>query len=179
VIVDLDLDRWLPDPQVRTRHERVAHTSPDRLWHAAETVRVCDAPMLGRAVRWRIPGTPRDLPYRDLFRRYPFTVLAEGDEWSASGLCGRLWTLQRDYPHIDGADDFLAWDRRGTVRVVIANWVESDGDGRATIVNESRIEPVDRGASLRLRALWLIMGRFERLIGGEVLKVAARRAEGG
>jgi hypothetical protein len=179
LVVDLDLDRWLPDPQVRTRHQRLAHTDPARLWNAAETVRVCDAPMLGRAVRWRIPGTPRDLPYRDLFRRYPFTVVAEGDRWSMSGLCGRLWTLQRDYPRLEGAEDFLAWDRPGTVKVLLANWVESDGDGRALIVNESRVQPVDWGASLRLRALWLFMGRFERLIGGEVLRVAVRRAEDG
>jgi hypothetical protein len=135
--------------------------------------------MLGRAVRWRIPGTPGDLPYSDLFRRYPFTVVAEGDRWSMSGLCGRLWTLQRDYPRLRGAEDFLAWDRPGTVRVLLANWVESDGDGRATLVNESRVQPVDWGASLRLRALWLFMGRFERLIGGEVLRVAVRRAEDG
>src|SRR5204863_9138861 len=177
--IDLSLDDWLPDPQVRTRHQRVAHADPERLWRAAETISVCDAPMLGRVVRWRIPGTPRDMPYRDVFRRYPFTVLAEGDGWTASGLCGRIWTVQRDYPRIESAEDFLAWDVPGTVRVLFANWVEPAGDGRAALVSESRVKPVDRRASIRLRALWGVMGRFERLIGGEVLRLAARRAEGG
>jgi hypothetical protein len=172
-----DLDAWLPDPQVRTRHRRTAEAEPEALWHAAETVQVCEARTLGRAVRWRIPGTPADLPYRDLFRRYPFTVLDEGELWSMSGLCGRIWTLKRDYPHIGGSDDFLAWDRPGTVRVVIAHWVASDGNGRSTLVSEARVQPVDRNASLRLRALWLVMGQFERLIGGEALRAAARRAE--
>jgi hypothetical protein len=176
--VDLSLDDWLPDPQVRTRHRRVARADPERLWRAAESVSVCDAPMLDRVVRWRIPGTPRDIAYREVFRRYPFTVLAEGENWSASGLCGRIWTVQRDYPRIESAQEFLAWDRPGTVRVLMANWVEPAGDGHAALVSESRVAPVDRRAGLRLRALWTLMGRFERLIGGEALRIAARRAEG-
>jgi hypothetical protein len=39
------------------------------------------------------------------------------------------------------------------------------------------VEPVDRSAGLRLRALWALVGRLERLIGGEALRVAVRRAE--
>src|SRR4051794_11255891 len=103
--VDLRLDDWLPAPQVRTRHRTVAHATPDRLWRTAETLSVCQAPMLGRVIRWRIPGTPRDLPYRDLFRCYPFTVLGEGEHSLASGLCGRIWTLQRDYPRLRSAEE--------------------------------------------------------------------------
>ena len=174
--MELDLDVWLPKPQVRTRHRRSSRASADRLWHAAETVRIRDAPTLGRVVRWRIPGTPPELPFRELFRRYPFAVLAEGDHWSLSGLCGRLWTLSRDYPRIEGADDFRAWQEPGTVRVLFAHWVEPESAGRSALVSESRVEPVDRRARLRMRALWTAVGRFERLIGGEALRVAARRA---
>jgi hypothetical protein len=173
-----DLDAWLPDPQVRTRHELSAAAAPEELWHAAETVRVCEAPLLGRIVRWRIPGTARDLPYRELFRRYPFALLEEGERCSVSGLCGRVWTLSRDYPDIDG-DAFRDWSEPGTVRVLFAHWIEPDGDGRSRLISESRVKPVDRRAGLRLRALWAGLGRFERLIGGEALRVAVRRAEGG
>jgi hypothetical protein len=177
--VDLSLDDWLPDPQVRTRHERTARATPDGLWLAAESVQVCDAPMLGRIVRWRIPDTPRDMPFQEMFRQYPFTVLEEGERWTASGLCGRIWTLQRDYPRIDSPDEFLAWDRPGTVRVLFGHWIEPADDGRATIVSESRVQAVDRRAGVRLRALWTLIGRFERLIGAEALKVATGRAEDG
>lgn len=177
--MDLSLDDWLPDPQVRTRHERTARATQEGLWSAAETVQVCDAPMLGRIVRWRIPGTPRDMPFRDLFRGYPFTVLAEGERWTASGLCGRIWTPQRDYPRIGSPEEFLAWDRPGTVRVMFAHWIEPADDGHAAIVSESRVQPVDRRAGMRLRALWTLIGGFERLIGAEALRVAARRAEDG
>lgn len=173
----IDLDSWLPDPQVRGSHRRVARARPDQLWHAAETVRIGDAPRLGRAIRWRIPGTSPDVSFRDLLRSYPFTVLAEGEGWSVSGLCGRLWTLRRDYPRLAGPEDFLSWEEPGTARVLLADWVEPDGEQGAALCNESRVQAVDRSAALRLRALWTLVGRLERLIGGEALGVATRRAE--
>ena len=119
-------------------HRRSADASPDRLWHAAESVRVSEAATLGRVLRWRIPGTPADLPFRDVFRRYPFTVLDEGERWSISGLCGRVWSLRRDYPRLEGADDFRDWDEPGTVRVLFAHWVEDDYE--PTLVSESRVQ---------------------------------------
>jgi len=171
-----DLDEWLPDPQVRTFHRRSAKADADRLWHAAETVRLGEAPTLGRAVRWRIPGTTPDLSFRDLFRQYPFAVINEGARWSVSGMCGRIWTLRRDYPRIEGAEDFLAWDEPGTVRVLLGHWIEGDGHGQNALVSEARIKPVNGQAGLRLRALWAVVGHFDRLVGGEVLRVATRRA---
>ena len=47
------------------------------------------------------------------------SLLAEGERWSVSGLCGRIWTLTRDYPRLDGPDAFRAWDEPGTVRVLL------------------------------------------------------------
>ena len=173
----MNLDDWLPDPQVRARHRRVARADADTLWRCGESVRVRDTPVLGRAVRWRIPETPGDLTYGELFRRYPFTVLHEDERSLVSGLAGRIWTLKRDYPRLIGADDFRDWDEGGTVRVVIANWVEDAGDGRAAIVSESRVQAVDRRGALRLRAVWAAVSRFERMIGGEALRAAVRQAE--
>ena len=172
-----ELDSWLPDPQVRTRHQRSSEADADRLWQAAGAVRLRDAPALGRVVRWRIPGTSPDLSFRDLFRQYPFTVLSEGGHTSISGLCGRIWTLRRDYPRIEGTDAFLAWDQPGTVRVVLAHWIESDDAGRNALFSEARIKPVDRRAGLQLRALWALVGRFDRLIDSEVLRAAVEGAE--
>jgi hypothetical protein len=36
---------------------------------------------------------------------------------------------------------------------------------------------VDRSASLRLRALWKLIGPFERLVGAEAITVAVRGTE--
>jgi hypothetical protein len=149
----------------------------ETLWSAAQAVRVRDTPVLGRAIRWRIPGTPAGLSYGEFFRRYPFTPLHEEDHALVSGLAGRIWTLTRDYPRLAGADEFLSWDRSGTVRVAFAHWVEPAADGRNALVSESRVQATDRRSALRLRAVWAAVGHFERFIGGEALRVAARRAE--
>jgi hypothetical protein len=174
--MDVDLDDWLPEPSVRTFHRREAGVDADTLWGAAETVLLRDSPLLGRVVRWRIPGTSPELSFRDLFRTYPFTELAAGDDWSVSGLCGRIWTRRRDYPRLGGLDDFLAWDEPGTAKVLFAHWTEVASEGTTALVSESRIKPIGRRAGLRVRALWTTVGQFERLIGGDALRVAVRRA---
>lgn len=169
------LDDWLPDAAVRTYHRRKSPAAPDRLWQVANELRLRDTRSLGRVVRWRIPGVRANQTFRELLADYPFCVLDQGERWSVSGLCGRIWTMQRDYPRLDGPEAFREWSEPGTVRVLLANWVEPDGDG-SVIVSEARVEPVDRRAAVRLRSLWLVIGVFERLIGGEALALAAERA---
>jgi hypothetical protein len=177
-VPELELDDWLADPAVRTRHQRRAAAAPEDLWAAARDLRLSETRTLGRLVRWRIPGTSPEQTFRGLLAEYPFVVLAEGERWSMSGLCGRIWTLNRDYPRLDGPEAFRTWDEPGTVRVLFAHWVAGDGDGRSTIHSEARVAPVDRAAELRLRSLWIVVGVFERLIGAESLALAVARAEG-
>ena len=172
------LDAWLDAPTVRTLHRRGAAASVDALWDSATRVRLEDTRTLGRLVRWRIPGLAPGLTYHDLFRAYPFTVLEEEPgRLLVAGLAGRIWTLARDYPRLDGAEAFRSWDERGTVRVLFGHWVRDAGDGRAELVSEARVQPVDRAAAMRMRALWAVIGRFERLVGAEPLALAARAAE--
>jgi hypothetical protein len=171
------LDDWLADPVVRTRHRRRAAASAADLWAAARNVRLAETGTLGRLVRWRIPGTSPEQTFRGLLAEYPFVVLDEGERWSLSGLCGRIWTLARDYPRLGDARAFREWSEPGTVRVLFAHWVEAQPDGSSAIVSEARVGAVDRAAELRLRSLWVVIGVFERLIGAEPLELAAARAE--
>jgi hypothetical protein len=172
-----ELDEWVADPAVRTCHRRRAAAAPDALWAAARELRLSETGTLGRLVRWRIPGTAPDQTFRGLLAEYPFVVLAEGERWSMSGLCGRIWTLNRDYPRIDGPQAFRDWAEPGTVRVLFAHWVEPAGDGASAIFSEARVVPVDGAAELRLRSLWMLVGVFERLIGAESLELAVKHAE--
>jgi len=172
------LDAWLPEPVVRTHHRRAADATPAALWRAANELRLSDTGTLGRLVRWRIPGLPGRLTYGELFRAYPFVVLDEGERHLVAGLCGRIWTLARDYPRLAGPDDFAAWDEPGTVRVLLAHWVEEDARGSA-LVSEARVKPIDGSAGLRLRALWKLIGPFERLIGAEAIARATERSRRG
>src|SRR6476661_454442 len=141
------LDAWLGSPVVRTHHRRRAETDPGTLWERAKEVRLRDTGSLGRLVRWRIPGLAPDLTYHDLFRNYPFVVLEEEERLLVAGLCGRIWTLARDYPRLADAQEFRDWAEPGTVRVAFAHWVEPC-DGGAELVSEARVEPVDRAAAL-------------------------------
>ncbi len=175
---DTRLDAWLPEPVVRTHHRRTVDTEPDALWRAANQVRLRDTRTLGRLVRWRIPGLAGTLTYGELFRDYPFTVVDEGERHLLAGLCGRIWTLARDYPRLDGPEDFAGWDEPGTVRVLFGHWVEETADGSA-LVSEARVQPVDRSAGLRLRALWKVIGPFERLVGAEAIARATERSRRG
>jgi hypothetical protein len=171
------LDAWLPDATLRTHHRRVAAATPDRLWACSRAVKLADTRTLGHLVRWRIPGTDADSTFDHLLRGYPFTVLEEGEHVLVSGLCGRIWTPARDYPRLDGAADFRDWSEPGTVRVLIAHWAGQLTSGQTEIVSEARVAPVDRSAARRLRALWIVVGPFDHLVGAEGLTVAVRRAE--
>ena len=119
--MDDALDHWLPDPVIRSRHRREAQTTPAALWEAASSIRLEETRRLGRLVGWRIPGVQGSSTYHELFRAYPFNVLDESEHGLVSGLCGRIWTLARDYPALDGPEAFAAWDEPGTVRVLRAD----------------------------------------------------------
>jgi hypothetical protein len=173
------LDRWLPEPAIRTHHRRASFADPTRLWDAARTLRLSDAQLLGRLIRWRIPGTGADQSFDQLFRTYPFTVLEEDEGLLISGLCGRIWTLARDYPNLAGPQGFRDWDTSGTVRVLFAHWVERGEGDEFELVYEARVQPVDSRAERRLRVLWALVGPFEARAGTEALKAAVRRAENG
>lgn len=171
------LDAWLPDATIRTHHRRAAAATPDRLWACARAVKLADTRTLGHLVRWRIPGTGADSTFDHVLRGYPFTVLEEREHLLVSGLCGRIWTLARDYPRLHEAADFRDWDEPGTVRVLIAHWTQPLPDGRTEIISEARVATVDPSAARRLRVLWILVGPFDHLVGAEGLTVAVRHAE--
>ncbi|MDX6655972.1 MAG: hypothetical protein QOH62_765 [Solirubrobacteraceae bacterium] len=173
-----ELDRWLPNPTVRIAHRREARASAARLWSAAQSIRLRDTRALGSLVRWRIPGLPADPTYDELFRSAPFTPLHETQHALVSGLCGRIWTLRRDYPRLAGPDEFLGWSAPGTARVLFAHWVEPAGDGRSALVSETRVAPVGRQGRIGLLAVRPLIVASQNLIGSEPLTLAVRRAEG-
>jgi len=170
-----DLDIWLDDPAIRVCHRREAAVDEAALWEAARTVRVKDTRVLGRLLRWRIPGTSGSIPYDELFREPPFVVLHEEPGVLVSGLVGRIWTLRRDYPVID-ADEFRSWSAPGTARVLYANWVEPD-DGGAALVSETRVRATDRDGRRGLTGVRPLITAFNALIGREALDLAVSRAE--
>jgi hypothetical protein len=170
----IDLDDWLPDARLRVRHERASsRATPEELWTAAMAVRIAETGLLGKLIRWRIPGTPRNLSFVELFTQPPFVVLHEAEHTLVSGLVGKIWTLRRDYPELHGPDEFRAWNRSGTARVCFAHWI---GAG-STLVSEVRVEAIGFQGRLGVAAVSPIVRRFGSLVGSEGLEAAIRRAE--
>jgi hypothetical protein len=171
------LDSWLPQPTLRVAHERVSRASPAELWRAARGIRMRDTQLLGRLVRWRIPGTTADLTYDQLFRQPPFLVLAETETGLLSGIVGRIWTLRRDYPQLGGPDEFRDWSRRGTVRVLFATWTESRADGGSRLCSEVRVQPFGRQGRIGLATVRPLVSTFQHVIGTDGMTAAVCRAE--
>ncbi len=171
-----DLDAWVSDGGLRVDYARETKASPERLWRAARGLSLADTGLLGRLVRWRIPGLPAQTTIDELFRDPPFLVLAEEERSLVSGLVGRIWTLRRDYPRLRSPDEFRDWDRRGTARVVFAHWVEPTGRG-ARLSTEVRVQPLGNRGRVGLAAVRPIIRRFGPLVGSEGLAAAVRAAE--
>ena len=171
----VDLDRWLPEPVLRTNHRRESPATATELWETAATVRLRDCRILGRLIRVRIPGLQASLSFSELFRSAPFNLLEEGPTYNLSGLCGRIWTVRGEFALLSEPSEFPNWHVPGTVRVLFAGWAEAAGSGSA-IVSEVRIAAADRKAALYVRALEPFIASFQGLVATEPLKIAAQRA---
>ncbi len=142
-------------------------------------MRVGEVGLLGRLIRWRIPGINPGITFVELFSQPPFTVLdRDHDRALVSGLVGRIWTLRRDYPCLAHPEEFRTWDKRGTVRVLFANWVQDAADGRHLLASEVRVDPIGIQGRLGLRAMGALISRFQNRIGSDGIETAVRRAEG-
>jgi hypothetical protein len=177
---DPDLDTWLADPAVRIAHQRSSRATPENLWQAARTLELKDTRMLGRLVRWRIPGLPAQATYEELFRHPPFTVLCEHDHTLVSGLVGRIWTLRRDYPELKDVEEFCGWSKGGTAKVVFAHWVEAeDGADSATSLlrSEARVKAYGPQGRIGLASVRPLISGFQDLVASDALAAAVREAE--
>jgi hypothetical protein len=173
------LDRWLPDPTVRTLHRRRSAASPEVLWAAARAAAIGDTLTLRPLIMLRLRGArpTTATTFEELFRTDPFVLLEEGERLSVSGLAGRLWTPAGDYASFDDGDAYAAHEAPGTAKVALATTVVASAGGGSEIVTESRVRCVDRSARWRFRPYWAIVGPLSRFIGIELLHAATRRAE--
>jgi hypothetical protein len=174
-----DLDRWLSEPSLRVAHRRESAADADRLWEAAQRVRVTDVGLLGRLVRWRIPGVPAEMSFDQVFRSQPFIVLDDGDGQSlVSGLVGRIWTLRRDYPKLLEPNEYRSWEVSGTAKVLFANWVERLPADRSALCMEARVRGIGAKGRVGVAAVRPLVSRFQQLIATEGIQAAVRLAEG-
>lgn len=172
-----DLDRWLAGPSLRIAHARESNAGSEALWQAARSVSVRDAGLLGRLIRWRIPGTPAGLSFEELFSSTPFIALEQDRQALVSGLVGRIWTLRRDYPQLSGPEEFREWSTPGTARVLFAHWIDEVDGGGARLNSEARVEAFGIRGRAGLRTVRPLIAGFHHLIFSDGLAAAVRQAE--
>lgn len=172
-----DLDRWLPDPAVRVSHHRSSTAALDDLWSAAREIELSDTRLLGRLVRWRIPGLPGRTTFEGLLRRPPFAVLDEAEHALVSGLVGKIWTLRRDYPVLDDPEEFRRWSTPGTAKVVFGHWVEPLDAERSMLRSEALVTAFGVQGRIGLTSIRPLIRGFEHLVGNDALAAAVHAAE--
>jgi hypothetical protein len=172
------LDLWLADPSVRVAHARSSQATADSLWRAAREIELRQTRMLGRLIRWRIPGLPASTRFDALFRQPPFTVLEEHEHALISGLVGRIWTLRRDYPALEDPEEFRDWSEVGTAKVLFAHWVETVQAG-ALMRSETRVKAFGAQGRIGLASVRPLISGFQHLVASDAMALAVRRAERG
>ncbi len=172
-----ELDAWLPSPSVRISHRRPSAAPADRLWTASRAVRLSDTRMLGRVVRWRIPGTRAAISFDEMFRNQPFLVLEAREAALVSGLVGRIWTFRRDYPELGDQQEYLRWSQSGTAKVMFANWVEPARSGGSVLHSETRVQVFGIQGRIGLASIRPLIRGFQQLIWSDAMAVAVRTAE--
>lgn len=172
-----DLDVWLPNPIVRVSHLGRSAAGPSEVWDAAQRLRLRDTRVLGRLVRWRIPGVPADVSFSQLFSEPPFAVLEQHELALVSGLVGRIWTLRRDYPHLSDPGEFRSWSRPGTVRVLFANWAAPADGGGSTLRSETRLQAFGVQGRLGLASVRPLIRGFQHLVGSDAIAAALRAVD--
>jgi hypothetical protein len=173
------LEAWLADPSIRVAHRRPSVAEPDQLWQAARQIELRDTRVLGRLVRWRIPGLRASTTFEELFRSPPFTVLDEDEHRLVSGLVGRIWTLRRDYPILDEPEEFTEWSQSGTAKVLFAHWVEPDDGSGSVLRSEARVEAFGAQGRIGLASVRPLISGFQHLVASDALAAAVRAAERG
>jgi hypothetical protein len=160
------LDEFLPEYDVRERHERRVPGTPELAVAAALGIPVAPDALVRRLLRFRglssggsIQGALRGLGLKPLVDEAACLVL---------GAAGRPWSPR--------TNRLTAFDKAGPgqVRMVIDVTARPAGEGHALLATETRVAAMDARARRSFRAYWLAVGPFSALIRRRWLAAADR-----
>jgi hypothetical protein len=180
------IDRFLPDPEVRSRHETVVNAPAERTWAAVRTLDLARSPVVKALFGLRsLPGLlSRSTPARrslgldmEGLLRTGFVLLDEapGDE-VVLGLVGRFWTPSGGIVRVP-PEEFTEFQQPG---LAVAAWnftVRGPAEGPVHLATETRVRLTDASSRRRFRAYWTVVGPFSGLIRHEMLRTVRRAAE--
>jgi hypothetical protein len=164
-----ELDRWLPEFDVRERHERALPVSPERALELALDLPA--APDFVVRALLRLRGLRTDSRIGEFFAAQGFEPLERTATTFVVGVVATPWRPR-------GGLGRFGEPRPGTVRIV-ADFRAVGRSGGCVLSTETRVAAFDPAARRAFRRYWLAIGPFSKLIRRRWLAAAARRAGGG
>ena len=158
------LDAFLPDYDVRERHERFVAAEPETAVAAALGIPIAPDGLV-RAL-FRLRGVPRGGSVHGTLRAVGFAPLVDEPACVVLGGAGRPWS-PRSRPG--------PFERAGAGHVRVAVSIEARAvEGGALLATETRVAAVDASARRAFRRYWLVVGPFSALIRRRWLAAAER-----
>src|SRR5688500_4503792 len=172
-------DRFLPRFDVRERHELLVRASPEEAYVAFRRVDFSRSRLvrvifglrtLPSWLRRRPWGAPRG-PFLEQALGMGWVVLDElpGRELVA-GAVTRPWEAEVTFTGIP-AEGFAAFEEPGFVKIVWGFSAREEGEGRALLATETRVQATDLASRARFRRYWLLVGTGIRLIRWVALRM--------
>ena len=153
---------WLPEFDVRSRHERFVAAEPERAF-AALLAAPAD-PVVRALLRLRGLRAARSLDA--FFARLGFEVLARTETEVVAGASGMPW---RPTGRLAAFEE----SRRGSVRMALDLRAEP-APGGTLLSTETRVSAADDSARRAFARYWRVVGPFSALIRRRWLRAAAR-----
>jgi hypothetical protein len=161
-----ELDRWLPEFDVREQHARELSLPPERALELALSCPVAPDPVVRTLLRLR--GLRTRGTIAEFFLAQGFAELERTATAFVVGAVSSPWRPRA------GLGAFHE-PRPGTVRIVADVRAEASGRG-CVLSTETRVAAVDEAARRAFRRYWLAIGPFSKLIRRRWLAAVARRA---
>jgi hypothetical protein len=184
MIVDVQLDELLPEPDHVTRQSRWIAASPSVVWDALHEVKLTGLPVtvvlsaarfLPVLIAGKGFGQLRDRPFLEVL---PVPLLSsEAPSSVVFGGALQAWRLTggKKAPELD-ADGLRAWSEPGWVKAGMEFRLTPVGNG-TELSSETRVVSTDDGSRRRFAAYWVFVQPGSTAIRWEVLTAVALKAE--
>ena len=159
------LDEFLPEYDVRERHERRVPGTPELAVAAALGIPI--APDWLVRTLFRVRRLPGGGSVSGALRAIGFAPFIEEPDCIVFGAAGRPWSPRSRLKPFDKAG-------AGQVRIVFDITATAVADGVSALATETRVAAMDARARRAFRAYWLAVGPFSALIRRRWLAAAER-----
>src|SRR4029450_1662024 len=168
------LDRFLPEFQVRSRHQIEIQAPPETVYEALNRLNLARSFTLQTLFRLR--GLPAaSATWKDIEKMGFVRLQERPNREILFGIIGKFWILRGVQGHLKRVDPegFRAFSEEGFAKGVWYFGLESP-DGKATSLStETRVFCLGKAAERRFRLYWVLIGPFS----GWIRKIALRRVK--